>query len=308
MRVQLDVWQTYATMFSDDLELQNAAPLTIKTYSTAVAQLGAFLRERGMPHDPTSVTREHLTEWMRHLQRPRADGGQGLSAQTALQRYRSVSRLFAYLVRVDEIRESPMAKMLPPRVAEKLVPVIGAGDLDKLFDTVKGQDFESRRDRAIMGTFIDCGFRIGEMAGIRLDDVDFEGRVITVTGKGSRERRVRFVRETRGDLQRYLLRRHQHPDADTPWLWLGRKGRLTTSGIYRMIVRRCDEAGVERVHPHQFRHTFAHAYLAAGGNEGDLMQVTGWKSRSMIDRYGASVAAQRAADAHDLYSPRSKMR
>lgn len=61
---------------------------------------------------------------MRFLQRPGADGGQGLAAQTALQRFRSVSRLFAWMVDTDEIRESPIARMKPPRVPEEIVPVI----------------------------------------------------------------------------------------------------------------------------------------------------------------------------------------
>jgi integrase len=197
-----------------------------------------------------------------------------------------------------------MAKMHPPRVPEKLVPVVAEGDIVKLFKAVSGQTFEDRRDRAIISLFFDCGLRIGEMASIRLSDVDMEAREITVTGKGARSRRVRFVRETRGDLNRYLL----HRKSDSDWLWLGRRGKLTGSGIYRILQRRCDEAGIPRFNPHRLRHTFAHEYLAAGGNEGDLMRVTGWKSRAMVDRYGASVADSRARDAHDAFSPRRKLR
>src|SRR5687768_2081700 len=119
-RTASDTWRVYQTLFSDHLEATNAAPMTIRTYGIAVQQLGDFLRERGMPADPTRVTREHLVEWMRYIQRPTKEDGQGLTAQTALQRYRSVSRLFAWLVDTDEIKESPMAKMKPPRVPEKL--------------------------------------------------------------------------------------------------------------------------------------------------------------------------------------------
>ena len=88
-----DTWEVYHMMFTDYLESVNAAPRSIETYGLAVRQLGEFLRERGMPADPTRVTREHLIEWMRYLQRPKGEGGQGVSAQTALQRYRSMSRL-----------------------------------------------------------------------------------------------------------------------------------------------------------------------------------------------------------------------
>ena len=299
-----DTWRVYQMMFSDYLEAVNAAPRTIETYGLAVEQLGSFLRGQGMPADPTKVTREYLVEWMRYLQRPREDGGQGVSAASALQRYRSIARFFAFLVETDEIPESPMLKMRPPRVPEKLVPVIREDDLRRLFDAVRGSDFESRRDQAIVSLFIDTGLRLSEIAGLDLDAIDLEEREAVLMGKGRRARRVRFVRETRADLQRYLLRRQQHAHARDSALWLGKKGRMTPSGIYQMIQRRCEQAGIDAVHPHMFRHTFAHQYLRAGGAEGDLMRVTGWKSRQMVDRYGASAAAERAAEAHDKFSPR----
>lgn len=87
-------WRVYQTLLSDHLEAVNAAPRTVETYGLAVGQLGEFLRAQRMPADPTAVSREHLIEWMRYLQRPIADGGQGVSAQTALQRFRSTSRFF----------------------------------------------------------------------------------------------------------------------------------------------------------------------------------------------------------------------
>ena len=54
---------------------------------------------------------------------------------------------------------------------------------------------------------------------------------------------------------------------------------------------------------HAFRHTWAHAFRAAGGNEGDLMLLGGWRSRAMLDRYGKAATADRAADAYGRLSP-----
>ena len=62
-------------------------------------------------------------------------------------------------------------------------------------------------------------------------------------------------------------------------------------------------AGLEHLHPHQFRHTFAAAWLADGGTEGDLMRLAGWKSLDRLNRYGAAVACQRAHAAHRRLAP-----
>lgn len=220
------------------------------------------------------------------------------SASTAATRYRCLQQFWKWLVEEDEVETSPMAKMRPPAVPEAPVPIFTEDELRRLLKATEGKGSTERRNNALLWTFIDTGVRLGEMGGMTVDDVDLDGGGISVLGKGSRRRNVPIGPRSTAALDRYLRQRARHPKAHLPALWLGPKGGLTDSGIAQVLERVAAAAGVEGMHPHRFRHTFAHQWLASGGNEGNLQRLAGWRSAQMLQRYGASAADERAKDAY----------
>lgn len=131
-----------------------------------------------------------------------------------------------------------MGNMRPPHIPETPPAILEDAQLKALLATVAGTDFDERRDAAMLRLFLDSGLRRAELAGLRLEDVDFLNKIVLVLGKGRRPRAVPFGRKTAQALDRYLRARARHADAGGEWLWLGKQGRLNESGIAQVVRRR----------------------------------------------------------------------
>ena len=280
--------------FELHLRAEKKSPKTIRTYVEAAQWLAAeYLIPNGIKFW-ADVTARHVQEWTVALLDSYSDS-------YASNQFRALQQFFKWHATEDpdELRPNPMANLKRPKVGEKLVPVFTGDELAAMLATCKGGGFQNRRDYAVISLFKDSGIRLSELVGLSLDDASLANREAMVTGKGDKQRIVRFTYHTARALDRYLRERARHPTARVSALWLGvRGGPMTASGIYQMIERRGREADVE-VNPHKFRHTFSHNWLDNGGAEGDLMELNGWSSPQMLARYGRSARSARARRHYD---------
>lgn len=301
------------------LRSENKSDNTIRIYGHAARKFREFLLTytppvdeegatgRPAPTDIDEIHREHVQAYITELMAR-------TSPANAHQHFRSLKTLFNWLIAEEELEgRHPMRSMKPPALPQKEVPVIQDAALTRLFKACRGKTFEDRRDTAILLLFLDTGVRLSELADRRVHELDLDLNVLHVLGKADKYRSVPFGKTTATALDRYLRAAAKHkgkPLSDESWLWWNARNsgqRITVWGVGTMLKRRCEEAGIEALHPHQFRHTFAHLWKLNGGGDDDLMRITGWSSREMLNRYGASAGAQRARTAHTRLSPADRL-
>lgn len=284
--------------FARYLRAANRSPKTQEVYLSAVRKLRRWIGE----HAP------EVTSW-EDLRAAHVNGfiasifDADFSAAYASNLYRAIQQFVKWLRAEEEISTDPLAGTSPPQVPDKPVPVLTPEQLRALLRVCEGRDYRHRRDMAIIRLFLDTGIRLAELAGLGVDDLDLDTREATVMGKNRRPRTVVFGHRCCLALDRFIRSRATQRAADRPELWLSTGGRggygpMSRSGIYQVIQARGEQAGVEGLHPHVLRHTWAHhARLEGRLHDDEVMRLAGWRSRSMLNRYAASAADERARDA-----------
>lgn len=270
-------------------------------YIRAANKLAEWLVARGIAKfaDVDHTVMQAYMAWLSaDARRP---DGKLLAAGYVNNQYRALQAFFKWFAAEEDV-PNPMLRMKPPSTGEKVIPVLDRSQMAALVKTIeKGRDFESRRDAALIRMFMCTGIRLSELTNLTIDAIDLVNCTAVVTGKGDKERTVRFDLNCATAIKRYLGLRAEHKYArrtERLWLAIKNRGPLTPNGVRQIITRRGEAVGLD-IHPHVFRHNFTHHWLDQGGAEGDLMELNGWTSAQMLLRYGRSARSARARRAYD---------
>jgi site-specific recombinase XerD len=193
-----------------------------------------------------------------------------------------------------------------PRLDKRIQPPFSPEEIKALLAACNTKTPKDLRDRAMTLALLDSGPRSSEFVGLRVNSVDMRSGLVTVMGKGHKQRTVRFGAKTRQAILRYLARRSE-PTQDSPLCIAYRtdgeeRSPLTLRGLQMVFRNLGERAGVTPCHPHRFRRTFALWCLRDGMDLHSLRLLMGHSSLAVLQRYLA-LAGEDIERAHRLHSP-----
>jgi integrase/recombinase XerC len=214
-----------------------------------------------------------------------------------------------FLCRQGTLTANPAESLRTPRQDKKLPHFLGTGDLDHLLAAPPGDTPLGVRDRAILETLYSAGLRVSELTGLNLDDLDLDDGLVTVRGKGKRERLALLGKQARGAVRDWLAARAAMagPRAATqPALFLNKNGtRLTSRSVGRLLEKYLALSGLDRrTSPHTLRHSFATHLLDAGADIRSVQELLGHRSLSTTQIY-THVTTNRLQDSYRKAHPRA---
>lgn len=300
---------------------------TMRWYKQKLGRWSRYMETKGVT-EIERITVAHLRTFlvdMQNAELPKPDGdveeadsAEGAENATSrkmsdltLHGYAQVVKTFCRWLYLEELLDkNPSARLALPKVGSYVIKAFTRQHLEAMLDVCDKSKSLGFRDYTMVALMADTGVRLGELAGLTLDNfyqVDSQGKShIKVLGKGKREREVGVSPQVAKLLWKYA-RVHRHPkDPNERHIFVGRYGNpLSKRGIEDLIFRIREAAGITdvRCSPHTFRHTFSTMYLEQGGTIHKLSRELGHSKIAVTENYIKSLPLSVARQDHEIYSP-----
>lgn len=305
--------ESLVTQFLEHLRYErNLSEHTLRNYASDLEQFLDYLA----PVDPKSSKRnpppveqiDHLTirEWLATLhtaQKKRSSVARKLAA---------LRTFFQFLVREGLLEMNPAKLVSTPRLEKKLPKHLSIEETIKFIETPDCDSDLGKRDRAMLELLYATGTRVSELTKLNLTDIDFQTKLIRVTGKRRKERIVPFGDPAAEALKDYFSVRERFLSAapvsarDEAAVFLNYQGtRITTRSVGRMVekyIRIC--AGMHNISPHALRHSFATHLLDSGADLRDIQELLGHARLSTTQIY-THVSMEKLIEVYDKAHPKA---
>jgi integrase/recombinase XerD len=258
------------------LDGRNCSPSTLRAYAVDLAQFISWLMS-SFPADiePGDVQRSDIEDYLFTLSR------NGLSGKTRARKLAAIRQFFRYLKAHSRISSSPAADIEAPRKEQRQQVWLQPDE----YNAMAAASAANPRDRAILQVFLQTGVRISELCELRVSDIDFGQKTLTVRqGKGQKARVIELEAKGIAAL-RLWLRLRGEPETDH--LFLNRFNQpFSDRGVRDLVTKYRVAAGItKKATPHSFRRTFADYKARNGITLPELMDWLGHEKLSTTQGY-----------------------
>lgn len=194
-----------------------------------------------------------------------------------------VKAFFRYLMDENIIQADPSELLEAPKLGRKLPDILSVDDVTAIIDSIDLSTQNGERNKAIFETLYGCGLRVSELIGLKISDLHFNEDIISVTGKGNKQRLVPIVKSARKQIEIYLkqVRVHlvvQKKSEDVVFL-NNRGGKMSRQMIFLIVKKQAELAGIRKtISPHTFRHSFATHLVQNGADLRAIQDLLGHAS------------------------------
>jgi integrase/recombinase XerD len=272
---------------------RGAARNTLEAYRRDLADFAGFLG--GKRIGLATARSEHLTAYLRHLSQT------GLAAASRARRLSSIRQLYRFLLAEGLAADDPSHGFAGPRRERTLPRTLSVAEVEHLLTVARRRVEElTGRERvralrlnALLEVLYATGMRVSELVTLPRAVLAGDERVLTITGKGGRERLVPLSEPAREALRRYLAAgatgEEDGPKVRSAWLFPSRseQGHLTRQRLAQELKALAAEAGLDpaRVSPHVLRHAFASHLLDRGADLRSVQRLLGHADISTTQIY-----------------------
>lgn len=256
----------YVQSFLITKKIEGCTKRTIELYGYAVRRFLNFIKK-----PCKDVTATDIKTYLAYIARVYyEESGKEMSPDTLNSDRRCISSFYTWMEEEELITRSPSRKVKKIKAAKRTKKTVKPEDWEKIKDEVK-----NLRDAAILELLISSGLRVGEVANLYIKNIDIDRRSGTVIGKGNKERAFYFSIEAAHKIRRYI-NEERKGDNEKLFLSLNRPYKpLNISGIEILVRELGRKAGIERIHPHKLRRTFATTALKRGIAIEQIQQMMG---------------------------------
>ena len=284
---------------------RHVSPHTVRAYDSDCTQYLAYVAGvTGKKMSQLGPGDLDMTSVRAHI----AELNRAGKARSSVARKLSALRTFVkYLRREDIIEHDPTAMAVAPKRDQTIPSHLSETEIGRLIESPAQGDPLGRRDRAILELFYASGLRLSELVSVDLENIDLNGRMVRVMGKGGKERLVPFNHSTAQAIRAWMKDRaeilalRQRPTArpgsrrraDHPLFINYRGTRLTGRSVDRLLRRYVAQSSTRMgISPHALRHSFATHLLQRGADLRAIQELLGHARLSTTQRYTHVNAAQ----------------